>query len=117
MKRYALLLCVMGILAACAAPQVTPQVQTPPPPGPVPTFATVPFAPFNRLDTIAIAMREWRLFGQKVEDEPADLRPVPLPEDKPERQPGLWQRVGEYWWIGIAAPAGQPGPRDPRGQP
>jgi hypothetical protein len=25
------------------------------------------------------------------------------PELKPERLPGLWQRVGEYWWLGLDA--------------
>ena len=30
-------------------------------------------------------------------------RPPPAPEQKPEREPGLWQRVGEYWWLGMNA--------------
>lgn len=71
-----------------------------------PDFAIKPFEPFNREDTVAIALREWRLFGQLVEDEDEDedsgLRQRPLPAEKPERQPGLWERVGEYWWIGQA---------------
>ena len=29
---------------------------------------------------------------------PAATGPA-TPEDKPERQHGLWQRVGEYWWL------------------
>ncbi len=66
----------------------------------VPPFASKPFEPFARRDAVAIALREWRLFGQPVDDDPPDSRPPPLPEDKPERQPGLWQRVGEYWWTG-----------------
>lgn len=66
----------------------------------VPPFASRPFEPFARRDAVAIAMREWRLWGQPVDDDPPDTRPPPLPEDKPERQPGLWQRVGEYWWTG-----------------
>ena len=72
----------------------------------MPEFATKHYEPFNRADTVAIAMREWRLFGQPVDDAPPDARPNPPPEEKPERQPGLWQRVGEYWWIG----------QDPRGR-
>src|SRR6185312_5913819 len=39
-------------------------------------------------------------------------RPVPLPADKPERQPGLWQRVGEYWWVGLAIDPSQRPPRE-----
>ena len=39
------------------------------------------------------------LFGQPVDDDPPGTRPE-LGEDKPERLPGLWQRVGEYWWLG-----------------
>jgi hypothetical protein len=66
----------------------------------VPRFAAVPWEPFSRANVVAIAQREWRLFGQPIDDDPPDTRPPPLPEDKPERMPGLWQRVGEYWWIG-----------------
>jgi len=85
------------LLAACAAP---------PPPGPVPKFAEQPYALFNRADAVAIALREWRLFGSKVDDGPPQERNSnPPAADKPERQPGLWQRVGEYWWIGLAGAA------------
>lgn len=67
----------------------------------VPDFATRAFAPFTRQDTIAIALREWRLFGQPVDDDDPELRPDPTTTSvKPERLPGLWERVGEYWWIG-----------------
>jgi hypothetical protein len=90
------------VLAACAAP----------PPGPVPAFAMKPYEPFNRADAVAIALREWRLFGAKVDDAPPEGRPTPLPQDKAERQPGLWQRVGEYWWEGLAVPPGQAAPRE-----
>jgi Uncharacterized protein conserved in bacteria (DUF2272) len=67
----------------------------------VPLFAIQPYQPFSRQAAIAIALREWRLFGQPVDDDPPNTRPPPPPEDKPERMPGLWQRVGEYWWIGM----------------
>jgi hypothetical protein len=66
----------------------------------VPRFANDGWAPFTRQAVVAIALREWRLFGQGVDDDPPDTRPIPPPELKPEREDGLWQRVGEYWWIG-----------------
>ena len=91
-----LLLC--GTLAACA-PQ---RAQTPAFDADVPPFARQPYQLFSRTDAIAIAQREWRLFGQQVDDDPPGTHPD-LGEAKPERQPGLWQRVGEYWWLGINA--------------
>jgi hypothetical protein len=72
----------------------------------VPPFARVPYAPFSRADAVAIALREWRLWGEEVDDDPPGSRPAVPAAEKPERQPGLWQRVGEYWWIG--APTGSP---------
>lgn len=68
-----------------------------------PPFATVPFEPISRTAVTAIAEREWRLWGQGVDDDPPGTRPPPLPDQKPERWPGLWQRVGEYWWLGMNA--------------
>lgn len=65
-----------------------------------PPFAVAGWAPFTRSAAVAIAMREWRLWGQPVDDDPPDTRPPPLPDQKPERFQGLWQRVGEYWWEG-----------------
>ena len=67
----------------------------------VPDFAVKPFEPFNREDTIAIAMREWRMFSQPMESDQPGVQQNRTPEQKPERTPGLWQRVGEYWWIGL----------------
>ena len=67
----------------------------------VPDFATRSFAPFNRQDAVAIALREWRLFGEPVDDDDPEQRPDASGTGvKPERLPGLWERVGEYWWIG-----------------
>ncbi|HEV8014561.1 MAG TPA: DUF2272 domain-containing protein [Stellaceae bacterium] len=60
----------------------------------VPDFAAKPFEPFNREDVVAIALREWRLFGSPTDDTPEATQ-------KPERAPGLWERVGEYWWLGL----------------
>jgi hypothetical protein len=65
----------------------------------VPPFAKVPYEPLTRKAVVAVALREWRLFGQRVADPEADAARV----IKPERQEGLWQRVGEYWWLGLDA--------------
>ncbi len=67
-------------------------------PGPVshiPPFARTPYAPFSRAAVVAIALREWRLFGETVNDDGHES------PGKPEREEGLWQRVGEYWWLGL----------------
>ena len=94
-RRVAIAFLLLTALSACAAGNHAPR------------FAAKPYEPFNRRDTVAIALREWRLFGQPVDDAPAGARPRPAAEDKPERQPGLWQRVGEYWWIGLNADANE----------
>jgi hypothetical protein len=65
----------------------------------VPPFAKVPYEPFSRQAVVAVALREWRLFGQNVADPEAEATRV----IKPEREEGLWQRVGEYWWLGLNA--------------
>ena len=65
----------------------------------IPPFARAPYEPFSRQSVVAIALREWRLFGQNVADPDAEETRV----IKPEREPGLWQRVGEYWWLGLNA--------------
>ncbi|MDR3538063.1 MAG: DUF2272 domain-containing protein [Acetobacteraceae bacterium] len=91
--RWLLLLACLAP-AACAPPTARTDKH-------VPLFARVPYEPFSSQAVVAIALREWRLFGQPVDDELPSNRPTPMPEDKPERQPGLWQRVGEYWWIGL----------------
>ncbi len=94
----------MAVLAGCAArpPHAVVTGRVPPELDEhVPMFARKPYAPFSRADAVAIALREWRLFGQPVDDDPPNTRPEPPPDLKPEREPGLWQRVGEYWWIGL----------------
>ena len=104
-SRYALCaLLPLTALGGCAShptravtglvPAVTVEPQVPP-------FAQVPFEPISAQAVVAIALREWRLFGQPVDDDPPDTRPPPLPDQKPEREAGLWQRVGEYWWLGM----------------
>jgi len=106
-----LLLFLVLALAGCAVPKPPPDFQVPP-------FARVPYAPISRAAVAAIALREWRLFGQPVDDDPPGTRPPPAPQDKPERQVGLWQRVGEYWWVGMNAgseESGWTGMHDGRG--
>jgi hypothetical protein len=92
--RGTLWLAGLAALSACAGP---------PPDAHVPPFARVPFEPISRDSVVAVALREWRLFGAPVDDDAPGTRPRPAPEDKPERQEGLWQRVGEYWWLGLNA--------------
>ena len=93
--RWGLPLVLLAALAACAAPV--------PPDAHVPPFARVPYEPISRDAVVAIALREWRVFGSPVDDDPPGTRPVPEPDQKPEREQGLWQRVGEYWWLGMDA--------------
>jgi len=88
MRPRLLILSLALLLAACAAP------------GRVPPFAAKPYEPFNRADAVAIALREWRLFGSPIDDPALDRVEPASPLEKPERLPGLWQRVGEYWWLG-----------------
>jgi Uncharacterized protein conserved in bacteria (DUF2272) len=88
---------LLPLLAACAA-RTDPQAHVPP-------FARLPYQQFSRDAAVAIALREWRLFGMPVDDDPPGSRPQPEPDVKPERLQGLWQRVGEYWWLGLDAGA------------
>ncbi len=90
----ALLLLLLLLLTGCAAPAAH-----------VPPFARLPYEPFSRSAAIAIALGEWRAFGMVIDDDAPGTRPAAA--DKPERQQGLWQRVGEYWWLGLDAGAPQ----------
>jgi hypothetical protein len=65
----------------------------------VPVYATRPDEPFSRANATAVVLREWRAFGQGVDDDPPDTRPE-LGDSRPDRQPGLWERVGDYWFTG-----------------
>ncbi|HEY6430696.1 MAG TPA: DUF2272 domain-containing protein [Acetobacteraceae bacterium] len=99
-----LVLPLLVLLAGCAARPVSQRAAHPPPTtvaGNAPPFAMVPYEPISRESVVGIALREWRLFGQPVDDDPPGTRPPPLPDQKPERMAGLWQRVGEYWWMGM----------------
>jgi hypothetical protein len=63
----------------------------------VPPYARVPYEPFSRETAVAIALREWRIFGS-----PVVYPNTPIAGDpQRERAEGLWQRVGDYWWIGL----------------
>lgn len=64
----------------------------------VPDFAKRPYEAFSRDAAIQIALREWRLFGSPVRDAPGSDDEA---DATPERAEGLWQRVGEYWWLGL----------------
>ncbi len=73
-----------------------------------PPFANGGYAPFSRSAAVAVALREWRLWGERLADHDGAgyvLRDATMPE----RQQGLWQRVGEYWWEGMNA--GEPDAR------
>jgi hypothetical protein len=77
----------------------------------MPPYAQRPYEPFSRQAVAAIALRDWRAFGSAVE-------PTEIP-DKPERAEGLWQRVGDYWWLGLNASDPETpwtGKHDARGQ-
>ena len=78
------------VLTGCAAPDSH-----------IPDFARRPYEPFSRQAAVSIAIREWRAFGEPI----AETQPVAQSEDVyfPEQVSGLWQRVGEYWWLGLNA--------------
>lgn len=100
------------VLSACAGKPATRHGQWVSPPtqaaclaqvddGQEPPFIRNCFGNFDRASAIAVAYAEWRAWGQVVYDaDPRDEGPVD-PDTKAERQPGFWQRVGLYWWIGM----------------
>ena len=99
---------ILLVLAACAtrpAPSVPSPAASAAPSAMlldqhVADFARRPFEPFSRANAVGVALREWRGFGALVDDNPPD-DDHPLPRNlRPDKQPGLWQRVGEYWWLG-----------------
>ncbi len=99
------------LLATCAPRPVTPAAVTltaVPGDQHVPDFARRPFEPFSRVNAVGIALREWRGFGSVVDDDPPDSHPLPR-SLRPDKQPGLWQRVGEYWWLGQDAASRESG--------
>lgn len=101
---------LLPLLAACSGPAAPPRATVGiDRPSEAPPFARLNYAAFGRADAVAIALREWRLWGQAIDDDPPDTRPPPAPDDKPERVTGLWQRVGEYWWLGMNASSPEAG--------
>ncbi|HEY8872685.1 MAG TPA: DUF2272 domain-containing protein [Stellaceae bacterium] len=101
MRRFGLLGLLLALmLPACEALPV-PTGLAPAPGGQlddmhIPPFARWPYQRFSRAAAVQIALREWRAFGQVVV-----LPHSELPFDN-ERAEGLWQRVGEYWWLGLS---------------
>jgi hypothetical protein len=91
----ALLVCIAVLLSACGGETPSPTSVTLAADIQVPPFARRPYAPFSRAAAVQIAYREWRAFGQKV------VAPRVESADSEERDEGLWQRVGEYWWLGL----------------
>jgi hypothetical protein len=102
MRRVAAIL-VAAAFAGCAAttpppahgPPGAPLMPASPSAANMPPFARVPYEPFSRQAAVQIALGEWRAFGSPVKYPGTDL-----PNDE-EREEGLWQRVGLYWWIGL----------------
>lgn len=61
----------------------------------------MPYEPFTRADAVAIAIQEWQRFGSHVDDNTPSPDGIRLTlESDPARQPGHWERIGEYWWLG-----------------
>jgi hypothetical protein len=95
------------LLTSCIAPDAH-----------APAFAQRDYAPFSRATAVAVALDEWRLWGQRVDDD-GGKGYVQTDATMAERQPGLWQRVGEYWWEGMNAGAPEAawtGEHDARGR-
>lgn len=78
----------LGLLSSCAAGSHAPP------------YATQPYQAFSRSAAVAIALREWRLWGSGLNDNPDYVQRAAT---MPERAQGLWQRVGDYWWVGLNA--------------
>ncbi len=113
----AILLALFG--AGCAvAPPTAPQTGFGPtraisPTVNIPPFARVPYEPFSREAAVQIALGEWRAFRQPIS------YPNIEPAEDEERENGLWQRVGLYWWLGLGPSwrqGGWTGKHDENGQ-
>jgi hypothetical protein len=98
MRRFgfgAAILLLAFSLAACGGRGPGGIAGAPPDDAHIPPFARWPYQQFSREAAVQIALREWRAFGQ-----PVAIPNVEFPFDN-ERAEGLWQRVGEYWWLGM----------------
>ena len=93
------LLLALMVTACTHEPPTRPERGSVPVAGPTdiqaPPYARWPYQPFSREAVVQIALREWRAFGQQVVYPDTEL-----PFDN-ERLEGLWQRVGDYWWLGL----------------
>ncbi len=96
---------VLLLLGACSSPAqpgVTTaggiQLHPVPADQQVPDYAKKPYEPFSRVNAVAVALREWRAWGMDINDA-APGRDMPV-SVRPDRQAGMWQRVGDYWWFG-----------------
>ncbi len=89
--RWLAVLSLCAVAAGCAAPDAH-----------APPFARQPYEAFSRTDAVAIALDEWRLFGMRVDDDDS-AGYVQTDATMAERQPGEWERIGEYWWEGLNA--------------
>jgi hypothetical protein len=109
-RERVLSLCVLALLLEACATQQPPAAEEPPTEpqreqfiaqsGHSPPFARYSYSAFSRADAVAIAQQEWRLFGQRVFDDPPDSVPQASSIDEAAHQPGYWERIGEYWWLG-----------------
>jgi hypothetical protein len=109
-RERVLTLCVLGLLIdACAAKRPPADEEADVEPkreqfiaqsGHSPPFARYAYSGFSRADAVAIAQQEWRLFGQRVFDDPPDAAPQVPAIDEAAHQSGYWERIGEYWWLG-----------------
>ncbi len=91
-----LVLTLAGCVAATAPPSVPARaVGATSTTAHIPPFARWPYQPFSREAAVQIALGEWWAFRK-----PIVFPNVELPEDE-EREEGLWQRVGLYWWLGL----------------
>jgi hypothetical protein len=109
-RKRVLILCLVGpLLEACAheQPPAVEEVGVEPKreqfiaqSGHSPPFARYSYSAFSRVDAVAIAQQEWRLFGQRVFDDPPDAGIETPSNDDATRLPGFWERIGEYWWLG-----------------
>jgi Uncharacterized protein conserved in bacteria (DUF2272) len=100
MRCSAAILSALVVSGCAAAPLPTSQVPVRMAPttalnAHIPPFARGPYEPFSRAAAVQIALGEWRAFRQ-----PVVFPNIELPEDD-EREEGLWQRVGLYWWLGL----------------
>src|SRR4029077_5361508 len=97
-RRFCLLALMLGLALAGCAPEVLAPGGRPSggvDDAHIPPFARGPYQRFSREAAVQIALREWRAFAQAVVVPHSEL-----PFDN-ERAEGLWQRVGEYWWLGL----------------